>query len=160
MKWETITCAEAAAREDVPIYEVVAGVIQASVTLMWKWERKKRVSASGEKGEWKIWVFVAQSVALRKGAAGGCCEQGLYAWKAFDRDDVIGKYSGGVTGEYEARKTTRRARDVATRESNDKLLEVVRGTKVVIIDGNQAGPQYLQRANEARGLVSWSGQAS
>ena len=46
---------------------------------------------------------------------------------------------------------------MATKEKNDKLLEVVRRAKVVIIVWNQAGPPYLQRAKDARGFVSWTG---
>ena len=86
----------------------------------------------------------------------------MYAWKDFDRDDPIGKYSGKVIGEFHAEDSKGRERVVRQYGGSGTPeylceIDVEGGRKVQIIDAAAAGPPFLQRANDSRGLTNGRG---
>ena len=86
----------------------------------------------------------------------------MYAWKDFDRDDPIGKYSGKVIGEFHAEDSKGRERVVRQHGGSGTPeylceIDVEGGRKVQIIDAADAGPPFLQRANDSRGLTNGRG---
>ena len=141
MKWERPPIGRRALRE-----------MTASVTLVW------RVVNGIE----EPWVIVAESAALRSVRDGTEEDEGwgLYAWKDFKRDEEIARYEGEVVGEqrgYSERDEEGIAAALATLPAakRDKVLEIATGPKsgrVRLVDGTSAGPPFLQRANDARGL--------
>ena len=139
--WETYRAEDIKGRRDLPLGRRALAEVRGEVTLVWK---KKSNSKSRQK-----WVVVAESAALRRtGAKGG---MGLYAWKDFRLNEIIGRYSGE---EIDKAETLRRVK-----AGVDKLLVVERkGGREVAVDGTDAGAPYLQMANDGRGLKDEQGR--
>lgn len=96
--------------------------------------------------------MVAESAILRRLGKSGL---GLYAARSFTEGDYIGKYEGRTIGHHSTQYTALTAPETRRllRRSHDKLV-VVRsstGPGFDLIDGENAGPPYLQMANDPRG---------
>ena len=145
-RWEQYDAKEMARWPEPPIGRRALREMCAPVTLVWK------VSASGVG---QPWVMVAESAMLRAVATG---ELGLYAWRAFEKEELIGRYAGTVIGTYGPHEHSRLEADYAdvkARGAGDMVVELdVPGskTKVQLVDAAGAGPPFLQRANDARNL--------
>ena len=100
---------------------------------------------------WQPWVVVAESAVLNSLGFKG---QGLYAAKAFKKDDVIGRYDGQVVGVFESRADALES-DVTkrlVRMQRDKLITRNRkGGGVELVDGHTQGPPFLAKVNDPRG---------
>lgn len=154
-KWERHAARAMAQWQEPPLGRSALRQMTRDVTLVW---RKKE--SQGQTTQ-TPWVIVAESAALRLSGVQGE-GLGLYAWKDFDRDDPIGKYSGKVIGEYHAEDLKGRERVVRQYGGSGTPeylceIDVEGGRKVRIIDAAAAGPPFLQRANDSRGLTNGRG---
>ena len=80
----------------------------------------------------------------------------MYAWREFERDEVIAEYEGTSLGIFNVgdEEGIGRAIGQLAAEARDKVLELERpGGKLELLDGTAAGPPYVQRANDARNLT-------
>jgi len=157
-EWVTrkYTAATLAGRARPPIGRVALkemAAVGAHVLLVWKRDRRK--------GTESRWVMVAPSAVLRgEELLAHDPGLGLYAWRDFECDEVIGKYAGESLGVFDEGDGEGAAAALATldRTRADKVLELERGARrVELIDGTAAGAPYLQRANDAYGLVGPTG---
>ena len=116
------------------------------VTLVWKREGRRE----------RPWVMVAQSAVLRGGAAiGGDAGRGLYAWRDFEHDELIGRYTGTSMGLFEADDDDSKEAAIAAlaEARRDKVLELERDDgRVELLDATDAGAPYVELANDARNL--------
>jgi hypothetical protein len=151
-KWVSAPATEIADREDSPISKELAQKITGLITLVWK-----HIPINTSENRWEQWVFVAQSAAIRQLGA-SIQEKGLYTWRKFDKDEIIGRYSGQIIGTYRKNQHRKKANDIQKYKNKEMLLEIeVTPGVTAIVDGDKAGPPFLQRANDARNLRSWTG---
>lgn len=107
--------------------------------MAWRVRRRRdgtRLVERSHRGGWRPWVVDAPSAALAKLGLKG---RGLYAARAFQPGDVIGRYDGVPVAEDEV------AALVAA--GHDKLARI--GGQV--LDGKDQGPPFLQLLNDPRG---------
>ena len=101
-------------------------------------------------------MTVAQSAVLRGGAAiGGDAGRGLYAWRDFEHDERIGRYTGTSMGLFEADDDDSKEAAIAAlaEARRDKVLELERDDgRVELLDATDAGAPYVELANDARNL--------
>ena len=144
-EWETYDPQQIKKRTDLPFGTRAMEQMEKEITLVWK--RKL-----GSKRR-KPWVAVAEAAVLRGTANEG--GMGLYAWKDFEYGEIIGRYTGEKLGppggEGEREKLAAGADMLLTLETGPKGADEV-------IDGSRAGAPYLQRANDAHGLVDERGK--
>ena len=102
--------------------------------------------------QWEAWVVVAESAILRRLGRRG---MGLYAGRAFTEGQYLGKYEGALVGHYDTRRDALTAPETRRllRRGHDKLVAVraAHGPGFDLLDGESAGPPYLQMANDPRG---------
>ena len=135
----------------IPLRREIIKEMTIPVTRVWK----------KEAGEWAQWVIVMQSAALHEI---NIVEKGLYAWKQFEENETIGEYTGEIIGErtYDTsigRENEAKERAIAKHQdlhgNNRRMLveiEVQGGRRweVKVIDGENEGPPFLTKANDAR----------
>ena len=147
--WEVIRPEDMAKWPEPPVGTEALATMKQPVTLVWKVVEGVTIP----------WVLVAESARLRskgKRNRGSECEMGLYAWREFERDEVIGTYSGKSSAVYsvhETKKVENAYKEMkAAAEHGDMILEIeVSPTEIKLVDGEGAGPPYLQRANDGSG---------
>ena len=97
-------------------------------------------------------AIAKESAILRRLGRRG---MGLYAGRSFTEGHYLGKYEGTLVGHYDTRHaalTTAETRRLL-RRGHDKLVTVraAQGPGFDLLDGESAGPPYLQMANDPRG---------
>ena len=144
-RWWTGPAGDAEARGLLLPDDVVRDLEGQCVTLVWKWRQ----------GEWERWVVVMRSAALR---SVGIEEDGLYAWGRYARGAVVGTYSGKEVASFvEGRMARARAAASVGTVGRYVLEREGPGERRTWVDGEGAGPPYLQCANDARGVYRTSG---
>ena len=155
--WEQVTPTEMAKWTEPPVGRAALRSMTEPVTLVWKVTSTNRIP----------WVIVAESAHLRKSGQeqrNREKQMGLYAWRKFGKDEEIAKYEGERSEVY--KKEDVQARAIAEKRVKgagvgDMTLEVsVTGKKGerCLINGEQSGAPFLQRANDGRGLTNSAGQ--
>lgn len=149
-EWETYDPAELATWPTPPMGREALKSTTLPITLVWK---------LGTDGQRKPWVYVAESAVLRANGIPG--ERGLYAWKDFGREEIIGRYTGDDLGEY--RESDTEAKEAAgaerVREGSTMVLELyVTETRVRVIDGSTGKAPFLQYANDSRDMEGEEGE--
>ena len=147
--WEVIRPEEMAKWPEPPIGTEALATMKQPVTLVWKAVEGVNIP----------WVLVAESARLRskgKRSRGSEAEMGLYAWREFERGEVIGTYSGkssAIYSVYEIKEIKKVYEEMkAAAAHGDMILEIeVSPTEIKLVDGEGAGPPYLQRANDGSG---------
>ena len=118
---------------------------------------------------WTPWVMVAQSAAL---ASIGITSLGLYTlqplrprrqtrlgWSAASR---IGQYGGIILGTFNDINSRQAKAQMAAwaRSGKAHLLQMKIGRQWAVVDGEHAGPPFLHRANDARGIPGFKNNIS
>lgn len=99
--------------------------------------------------EWQPWVVVAPSALLHRLGVSG---RGLYAARAFRREERIGQYGGTVLGTFASRDEALASPFCGP--DRDKLITrrpSEGGPGVQLVCGHAAGPPFLQLINDPRG---------
>ena len=86
----------------------------------------------------------------------------MYAWRKFERGEEIGMYSGTRLGPFDAGDEDAIAGAIHALPAGhrDKVVEVTvdKGRKVELVDGTDAGPPFLPRANDAYRMQTQDGK--
>lgn len=99
--------------------------------------------------QWEPWVIVAPSALLQSIGFEGL---GLYAARAFKRDDVVGRYDGTVIDtSVESVDISKRIGELVLQGHDKLLLRRNEQKQMEIVDGATSGPPYLMRCNDPRG---------
>ena len=114
-------------------------------------------------GRERPWVMVCPSATLQINGVGDGADPGLglYAWRGFERDELIGRYTGESLGTFAAddREGVRDAVLALPAGQQGKVVEFERPrNRVELLDAEHAGAPYLQRANDARGMTDSNGK--
>ena len=100
-------------------------------------------------GGWEPWVVEAESALMRRVGRRGL---GLYAARAFKRDDFLGRYDGQVVGTFASRDEALASAQCASRVRHgaDKLItrRPSHGPGVELVDGATSGPPFMPRMND------------
>ena len=116
------------------------------VTLVWRQVR----------GTWVKWVVVMESAVLRRA---NIHETGLYAWGRHAKGGVIGRYEGTILAKFKEGRGRKEAEAGMGTPGKYVLEREVTSTVREWVDGEHAGPPYLQKANDGRGITKSSGAA-
>ena len=146
--WEVIDPKEMMGWEAPPIGKGALSQMRGTVTLVWRVTSEHRMP----------WVIVAESALLRKVGTGlrkGKVEMGLYAWRDFEDDEIIGIYTGTESSPFASMNEGARERakaQVTTEEGEDMIIEVeIDGKKSKFVNGERGTAPFVQRANDGKG---------
>jgi len=111
---------------------------QPEVTLIWRWLRQ----------QWRRWTVLAPSCGMEARGVAGC---GLYAWRSDAKDWVVGNYTG-INNIFEDETLAEKfANELAYDQGRSYILKLPVDGGWWVIDGEHAGPPYLQEAVDYRG---------